>query len=466
MQNPALSFGELYEQARASVPVVADVGNGIVENLRRQNPGLFDNIEFQNGPLKALDRAQAKITGDYSGDHTQISDLARGRIVVDSPEQIEAIRTYLAQNREALGIETMKDRFANPSDTHYRDINIKMRLPNGHIAELQINHRGLLNASKRTHDPYEQVQDIDRRAKAEGRMLTETEARERQAIMDNIRDIHDGPARQAGLDTLLSEDGRAKLTTHANERVTPGPLPDAPDNRVNVPGADDGGLGRMVGRLGMIGGVVAGGYFMLRGEFAAAAEAAIPGGATAVAGLEGRPAEAVLATVEEFTGPGTVIGEIARPVAQGLGLDVNNGILQNALSGAGRVELSPQDREFYAIYDALPDRTAEGMPPEVESLVELKRMITASEANLATVNARTGSIDYDLAQERLRAERQLGQAQDMFSQQYDALAPEARADIARYLQERNANADAPQTAAADGQPQGVQPAARPPFFAM
>lgn len=467
LQNQALSFNELYAQARESIPVVTGTGNTMIDDLRRQHPGLFDNIEFETGPLKTLERAQAKIEGDYAGNHSRISDLARGRIVVDSPEQIEAIRTYLAQNSESLGIEGMKDRFASPSDTHFRDINMKIRLPNGHVAELRVEHRGVLDAAKRTHEPYEQIQEIERRAEREGRMLTETEINERQALRDRIRDIHDGPAQQAGLDRLLSEDGRAKMAAHEAERVTPRPVPDTPEGRVTAPDADGGGLGRVIGRLGAIGGLAAGAYFALRGEFAAAAEVAVPGGATAVAGLEGRPAEAAIAAVEEFTGPGTVIGEIARPVAQGLGFDVNDGLVQGALSSTGgRIELSPEQQEFFAVYDNLPTAVTEDMPPEVASLVEMKRLVTQSETGLAAVNARTGSIDYDLAQERLRAERQLGQAQEMYGRQYDSISGEGRARVTEYLQQQGGQ-PAPQVAAADAQPQtpAGQPV-RPPSLAM
>lgn len=63
--------------------------------------------------------------------------------MIDTPEQIRAIRETLSdpEKRAALGIVEIKDRFAVPSATHYRDINMTVRLENGHLAEIQINQR-------------------------------------------------------------------------------------------------------------------------------------------------------------------------------------------------------------------------------------------------------------------------------------------------------------------------------------
>lgn len=223
-QNSTLSLSALFQQAHDSQPLFDETGARILATLRDENPALFTAIAFENGGIKSLARATAKIAGDYGGDHSKITDLTRGRIVVDTPEQVEALRAYIDTHRESLGVETMKDRFANPSDTHFRDINMKLRLPNGHVAELRVEHRGLLEAARHTHEPYEQIQEIERRATLEDRPLSVAETHRRQDLLDRIRDIHDDIAVPAGFNDLLNEDGLTKLTAHALDRAPLEPL--------------------------------------------------------------------------------------------------------------------------------------------------------------------------------------------------------------------------------------------------
>jgi len=227
-------FADIYEEARESVPKVQKLGDEILADLKASHPGVFNGVEFNNGPLKTLERASDKINGDYNGDYTQICDLARGRILVDTVEQIEILRNYLQDNAEKLGIQEYKDRFAKPSDTGFRDINMKMRLDNGHVIEFRVEHRAMMKAAEATHDPYEEVQKIERLAKEEGRHMTEYELDERQKFMDEVRDIHNSPVKDAGLDKLLSDAGRDKINGFEKERQNPHLSADVIDYKVNT----------------------------------------------------------------------------------------------------------------------------------------------------------------------------------------------------------------------------------------
>jgi len=232
LQNPDLGFEQLYEQARESIPFVHDLGEEILIDLKIRYPGLFDGAEFEIGSLKRLDRATDKIIGDYDGDYTQLCDLARGRIIVDTVEQIETLREYLNDNKRILGIEKMKGRFAVPSNTGFRDINMNMRLPNGHVIEFRVEHRAILDVAKVTHDLYEQIQEIDRTTIRESRDLTEEEEFKRQSLFDEIRAIHEHPAKKAALDQLLNDKGRKKLEAHEQSRITPYPSPEKITKRI------------------------------------------------------------------------------------------------------------------------------------------------------------------------------------------------------------------------------------------
>jgi len=217
---PVWVFEQLYKQACQSVPMVQNLGGNLLLSLQTCYPGLFDEAELEIGPLKRLDRATDKIIGDYKGDHTQIYDLARGRIIVDTVEQIEALRKYLDDNKEVLGIEKWKDRFAEPSDTGFRDINMNIRLPNGHVIEFRVEHRAMLNVAKLTHELYEKIQKINRAPVKEDRDFTAEEVREETHLFDAIRDIHSHPAQKAALNRLLNDRGRERLKIHDKERVT------------------------------------------------------------------------------------------------------------------------------------------------------------------------------------------------------------------------------------------------------
>ena len=118
------AFTRLYEDGHASQPFLKDSGNKIAETLRRDFPDILGDATFHEGPVKGWDRAAAKLASDTKpgldlSKAADITDIARGRIVIDTPEQIRAIREVLAdpEKRAALGIVEAKDRFAVSSDS-------------------------------------------------------------------------------------------------------------------------------------------------------------------------------------------------------------------------------------------------------------------------------------------------------------------------------------------------------------
>jgi len=115
----------------------------------------------------------------------------------------------------------LNDRFAEPNNTGFRDINMKIRLPNGHVIELRVEHRAMMNIANLTHDLYKEIQELNRMTSTEGRRLTEKEEFWRRRSLDEIRDIHSHPARQSNLDQFLNERGRSILVSHERKRITP-----------------------------------------------------------------------------------------------------------------------------------------------------------------------------------------------------------------------------------------------------
>ena len=203
--QPDLSFDELYQQAQTSVPVLENTGQSILDRLKTQNPEMFEGVVFEVGPLKAPERALEKINSDYGGDPRQIKDLVRGRFVVDTPEQIVAIKQAIL---EELDVDSMKDKYLVPTETGYRDLNTKVALENGHIAEIQVQQRDMMRVNKPTHDFMEEIQEIERRAETESRLFTQEENVRLDSLRNQAKELHAAAAYDGDLNSLVKPELR------------------------------------------------------------------------------------------------------------------------------------------------------------------------------------------------------------------------------------------------------------------
>jgi len=208
------SISALFNAAAANRPVFEYNAEIALEAAKRQ---LGPDIEarFEMGGLKSLERAQAKVQSDYKGDHNRITDIVRGRFVVGSVEALEVIQQAIAERFEI--VET-KDRFNKPNSTEFRDRNIRVRLPSGHVAEIQVHHSAMMTANATTHDAYEMVQAIERQAV--NRALTSDEQDRRDDYRDMCRLIHNHAAEAAGLNTLLAAGRKAPVLPPASALIT------------------------------------------------------------------------------------------------------------------------------------------------------------------------------------------------------------------------------------------------------
>lgn len=138
--------------------------------------------------VKSRDSAERKLHQKYLGDARRLTDLARCSIVCDSMEQVA---TVLEGLQAEFKIEQLDDNFATPKDSGYRDASMKLRCPNGHLAEVQVHLRSIQNA-KKAEIYYFESRDILNRAKAEDRFLTEDEAALRDDLDANARRLYQG----------------------------------------------------------------------------------------------------------------------------------------------------------------------------------------------------------------------------------------------------------------------------------
>ncbi len=416
MQNPDLNLNQLYDQAGQAMPEFADFGQNFLRYLQTKYPDQFAGVEFQRAELKDLERIRDKVTGDYDGDHTKVIDMVRGRLLVETPEQIQIIRHEISDLQDSFGIVKVKDFYAEPLETHFRTLNTQVQLPNGHVAEFRIDQIDMAIAGDNSHHLYEERQAIDRSAKAENRFLTESEIIRRNELLEEQRAIFHDPAQKNNLDSLLNENGKTMLVEHRNHRMA--------------------SMAETFGRLGKNGGLIAGAAFgTLSGAFTLAAggsaaqaaeavyEGAVPYGETQIDVLRGDvQAMKRSATIETTSNIGAAggalagaaigtvimpgVGTVAGAAVGGIGAGIASGeitalvydnfstiksravhlsseavgTLNAAVRGTANLwnRITGSDAPAVAVnlvdvFNGLPGVATDGMPPEVASLIELKQ---------------------------------------------------------------------------------------------
>lgn len=447
--QPDLSFDDLYKQAESSVPVLEKSTHDFLNRLKAGNPELFESVTFEVGPLKAPDRALAKINADYGGDHRQVKDLVRGRFVVDTPEQITAIKQAIL---EELDVDSIKDKFAHPTaTTGYRDINTKIGLENGHIAEIQIQQRDMLRVNTLTHDLMEESQNIERKALNENRQKTPEEITKIENLDNQMRELHAAAAHDGNLNTLVKPELREQFSYKGE---------------LDAKGSALGKLAGTFSELGKKGGSVAGVVFgtlsstfalasgstkaeaaeifyetampygetqldLARGDLKAAKRSAtieaasdvgFLGGAATGAGIGAKVGAGVGTLL--FPGAGTAagagIGAVAGGLIGGVGAGMGTGYVTEkiydnyAVLKSGMVHLTHETAasftasvqetrrlmgslfkkdpvlDVHVAFNSLPDSVTPDMPPEVAALVEVKTSRGLFEKSFAEIKRHGG----------------------------------------------------------------------------
>jgi hypothetical protein len=123
------------------------------------------------GGLKGRKRAEEKIEVELGGDASLLMDISRSSIEYDDVDQVyRALRFILQQGYEVVRV---KDRALEPLPSGFWDIHLNLRMPNGHIAELQLHLRKIRQYSiEKGHKRYERIREMEARAFRENRPLT------------------------------------------------------------------------------------------------------------------------------------------------------------------------------------------------------------------------------------------------------------------------------------------------------
>ncbi len=124
--------------------------------------------------IKSYQRAQLKIDRKFDGDASYITDIARATLVADDVETLMRSYHALAETTEVVQV---KNRFAEPKASGYRDLNLLVKLPQTKmIVEVQLHLAEIADIkSGPEHHVYEQIQNIEAIAQTQHRALTDIE---------------------------------------------------------------------------------------------------------------------------------------------------------------------------------------------------------------------------------------------------------------------------------------------------
>ena len=169
-EQPVSSEEELYEKAQQGLTEFQDIMNkvGTQLNLRtdlKPNELTASIVDGEEGflflaPLKGRERAREKVESDYGGDWSQLRDVIRGTISVNTPDDLQ----FAIQQLDRFGFKLAmqpKDRFANPTSSGYRDVLSIMELPSGMLAEVQFHLKDMTAAKNDAHSLYEIERSLD-----------------------------------------------------------------------------------------------------------------------------------------------------------------------------------------------------------------------------------------------------------------------------------------------------------------
>ncbi|MEH1027052.1 toxin glutamine deamidase domain-containing protein [Micromonospora profundi] len=147
---------------------------------------------------KDRSRAEDKVHR-HQGDVSKLLDLAAAKVEFRCLDDLYAV---LGRIRDHPDVEIVRyqDRFLSPEDSGYRDVQLVLRTPSGHLAEFRLHLAALDEIAVWEHALYEVRRDVDALARAEGRAMTSREAaiadgilrREQRLFWDALQSTYEG----------------------------------------------------------------------------------------------------------------------------------------------------------------------------------------------------------------------------------------------------------------------------------
>ncbi|MEU2614963.1 toxin glutamine deamidase domain-containing protein [Micromonospora sp. NPDC007271] len=171
---------ELYEAAAAAQGEIDALGRRLLEASNGDG-------EYRPRPEpKDRMRAEDKVA-KYSGDASRLRDLAAGRISYQRLDDLYAALAALPDDPQVTILE-FDDRFLEPQDSGYRDVQMMLRTSSGHVAEFRLQLAALDDVATWEHALFEVRRDLGAVAREEGRSLSAKEMAIRNGIIRRQRE--------------------------------------------------------------------------------------------------------------------------------------------------------------------------------------------------------------------------------------------------------------------------------------
>lgn len=182
---------ELYEAAAAAQLEINALGRKLVDSSQ-------GSAEFRPRPgPKDRQRAEDKVA-NYGGDASRLKDLAAGKVSYQRLADLYAGLAMLEGDTDIV-IAQFEDRFLEPQESGYRDVQMMLRTSSGHVAEFRLQLAALDEVADWEHALFEVRRDLEAVAAEQGRSVSEMEKAIRKGIIQRQRE-HFWAALQATLD--------------------------------------------------------------------------------------------------------------------------------------------------------------------------------------------------------------------------------------------------------------------------
>ncbi|WP_087017915.1 RelA/SpoT domain-containing protein [Thaumasiovibrio subtropicus] len=180
LQQPHAEFSALYALAQPAQQELSNLLNEIA---------MLSDAQPIIPAVKSAERAEYKIATELEGQTEKITDLARGTLVADDIAGVVTAFEYLGKEAEIVRV---KNRFKHPAASGYRDLSVLVRLPETKmIAEVQVHLRDIATIkSGEEHDIYEEIQQMERHAVAQARVLNDIEVAKIARLRQRSQDLY------------------------------------------------------------------------------------------------------------------------------------------------------------------------------------------------------------------------------------------------------------------------------------
>lgn len=102
--------------------------------------------DVEHASLKGWDRAYEKTTTKYRNDPSLVLDIVRGSIIFENVGSLVHARKHVIPS--VFRVERSKGNIGKDSETGYQDMKVNVRLSTGHIAELQLHLRSMVESKQ------------------------------------------------------------------------------------------------------------------------------------------------------------------------------------------------------------------------------------------------------------------------------------------------------------------------------